>query len=313
MLLRRLTSFSSALPAIGFGVAILACEGTPAARRADSPAIAPADSGSRAAVSRVKGSGWNEAAGSYLLVQGESPEEAVVLVPDDESGTGAEPAPSAMSGANAVLFGRGGSQLSAQMGAQPRETDPGCRLWPLHNVQGSSESTPWAVGFISTRIVPLPLDSIDGLSSRDSMSLAAEAARLASSVTAITDPAFQGLRFTAHDIRRFEVTPGVQAIVAHLIRRVNQEANPQQEQTLVIAERDSGTTSGPYQLVYAERTHGLEEQVATPEVLAAVTIAGKPTLIVAKDSDDGVSYVMLERAGARQWRVGWASALTHCR
>jgi hypothetical protein len=104
----------------------------------------------------------------------------------------------------------------------------------------------------------------------------------------------------------------VQAIVAHLVRKVNQEANPQEEQTLLIAERDSGATSGPYQLVYAERTHGLEEQSTTPEVVAGVVIAGRPTLLVARDSDEGVAYVMLERTAPRQWRIRWTSARTRC-
>jgi hypothetical protein len=147
---------------------------------------------------------------------------------------------------------------------------------------------------------------------RDSTALVAEASRLASLVTAITDPSFQGLRFTAHDIRRFEASPGVQAIVAHLVRKVNQEANPQEEQTLLIAERDSGVTSGPYHLVYAERVHGLEEQSTMPEVIAGVRIAGRPTLIVARDSDAGVAYAMLERTGARRWRVRWTSGMTRC-
>jgi len=95
------------------------------------------------------------------------------------------------------------------------------------------------------------------------MALAAEASRLASAVTANTAPTFQGLRFTAHDIRRFEVAPGVQALVAQLSRRVNQEADPQEEQTLLVAERDSGVTSGPYQLAYAERAFGKEDEVRT--------------------------------------------------
>jgi hypothetical protein len=158
----------------------------------------------------------------------------------------------------------------------------------------------------------LPLDSIDVLSPRDSTALVAEASRLASLVTAATDPSFQGLRFTAHDIRRFEASPGVQAIVAHLVRKVNQEANPQEEQTLLIAERDSGVTSGPYQLVYAERVHGLEEQSTMPEVLAGIRIAGRSTLVVARDSDAGVAYVMLERTGPRRWRVRWTSSMTQC-
>ena len=150
------------------------------------------------------------------------------------------------------------------------------------------------------------------LSARDSTALVAEASRLASLVTAATDPSFQGLRFTVHDIRRFEASSGVQAIVAHLVRKVNQEANPQEEQTLLIAERDSGVTSGPYQLVYAERTHGLEEQSTMSEVIAGVRVGGHPTLIIARDSDAGVAYAMLERTGSRRWRIRWTSGMTQC-
>jgi len=199
-----------------------------------------------------------------------------------------------------------------QLGVASGAPDPECRLWPLRNVHGEGNANTWAVGFVGGQASALPLDSIDVLSARDSTALVAEASRLASLVTAPTDPSFQGLRFTAHDIRRFEASPGVQAIVAHLVRKVNQEANPQEEQTLLIAERDSGATSGPYQLVYAERVHGLEEQSTMPEVIAGIRIAGRSTLIVARDSDAGVAYVMLERTGPRRWRIRWTSSMTQC-
>ena len=100
--------------------------------------------------------------------------------------------------------------------------------------------------------------------------------------------------------------------MAHLSRRVNQEANPQEEQTLLIAERDSGATTGPYALAYAERSFGREEKVVTPEALAGVRLGATPTLVVARDNEDGVVYVLLERTGPRQWRVRWTSAVTRC-
>jgi len=161
---------------------------------------------------------------------------------------------------------------------------------------------------------PIALDSVGMLTPRDSMMLVAEAARLASSVTAPTGPSFQGLRFTTEDVRRFQAMPGVQALVAHLVRRVNQEASPQEEQTLLIAERDSGATSGPYQLAYAERTFGREEDVVTPEVLAGVRLGAgtEPSLIVAHDGSDGIGYAIIERTGRRRWRVRWSSGVTSC-
>ena len=252
--------------------------------------------------------------GPALFVQGENRNEAIVLLSVQADSLGeARLGSLASASTDLALFGRGGARMTAKLGTPPNasDADAECRLWPLRSVQGESTET-WAVGFASGQVTPLALDSVDVLSSRDSLALAAEASRLASAVTTTTPPSFQGLRFAAHDIRRFEAAPGVQAIVAHLIRKVNQEANPQEEQTLLIAERDSGVTTGPYRLVYAERTHGLEETTTTPEVVAAIRITGRPTLIVARDGDEGVSYAFLERFGARQWRIRWTSALTRC-
>lgn len=245
-------------------------------------------------------------------MQGETREEAIVLLPfDDDSATEARLMTLAGDNAPVSMIGRGGAQFTATLGAAPTNVDPECRVWPLRSIVGEADGI-WSVGFIGATIQPIALDSIDLLSSRDSAALAAEASRLASGVTALTAASFQGLRFSAHDVRRFETPQGVQALVAHVVRKVNQEANPQEEQTLLIAERDSGATSGPYQLVYAERTHGLEESVTTPEVIAGISVAGRPMLVVARETEAGVAYVFLERTGPRQWRVRWTSGLTRC-
>jgi hypothetical protein len=264
---------------------------------------------------RRRTNGWNLTAGPALLVQGLTREQAVVLFPSaNDSDAVAQLDSASLSAAPVTLLGRGGTRYSAQLGDPPSDDNEDCERWPLRSITGRPAEGAWAVGFVNGRVTGLPLDSVDVLSSRDSMALVAEASRLASSATLPSGPAFQGLRFTVHDIRRFEVAPGVHALVAHLTRRVNQEASPQEEQTLLIAERDSGVTSGPYQLAYSERTSGREEQVVAPEVLAAVRIAGsvQPSLVVARDSDDGVVYALLERTGNRRWRVRWTSSVTRC-
>lgn len=298
---------------IGCGGVLLAagCERSALPPRVDS-AVSPPDGRSASTRTSRVASGWNPAAGPALLVQGETRDEAIVLLPfDADSATASRLTVLGNEGARVMMFGRGGTRLVAQLGASPAATDPECRVWPMRAIDGDVESL-WAVGFIGAQVRPIALDSVDLLSSRDSAALAAEASRLASTVTALTAPSFQGLRFSALDMRRFEVSPGVQALVAHVVRKVNQEANPQEEQTLLIAERDSGATTAPYQLVYAERTHGLEEAVTTPEVIAAVSIAGRPIIVVARDGEAGVAYVLLERTGPRHWRVQWTSGLTRC-
>ena len=281
-----------ALPSVG-------CERRPAASRADSIAPIVSVSGDSAARRRVA-SGWNSAAGPALLVQGPTREEAIALYPTaDDSDAVAQLDSASMRRLPVTLIGRGGAALAALLGAPSGDGTDECERWPLRAMPSDSSVT-WSVGFVDARITPIALDSVDALSPRDSMALAAEAARLASAVTLPTDASFQGLRFTAHDVRRFDVVRGVQGLVAHMVRRVNQEANPREEQTLLIAERDSGTTSGPYHLVYAERDVGREEAVITPEVLAGVrlgAISDVPSDSTEADFGETVEQMMARWCG----------------
>ncbi len=292
---------------------LAACERRPAASRADS--LVPADSATAAsAAERRVASGWTAAAGPALLVQGPARDEAIALYPTaDDSDAVAQLDSASMRQLPVTLVGRGGAVLTGLLGAPSGDGTDECERWPLRTLQPDSVAT-WAVGFVSARVSPVALDSVEVLSPRDSMALAAEASRLASAVALPTSASFQGLRFTAQDLRRFQAAPGVQGLVAHMVRRVNQEANPLEEQTLLIAERDSGATSGPYQLAYAERDFGREEAVITPEVLAVVRLGAGATvtLVIARDNDAGISYRMIERAAARRWRARWSSGTISC-
>jgi hypothetical protein len=298
--------------AVALPLALWACgRGEPVAR-SDTPAAAVAPAAPNAAPS--SDNGWLAAAGPALLVQGATRDEAIALFPvTGDSVAVARLDSVSLSEVPVTLFGRGGSRFSAQLGAPTGEGTDDCERWPLRGFQPSAV-TAWSVGFATDRVRPIALDSVAMLSPRDSMMLVAEASRLASSVTAPTGPSFQGLRFTTEDVRRFEAVPGVQAVVAHLVRRVNQEASPMEEQTLLIAERDSGVTNGPYTLAYAERTSGREDDVVTPEVLAGVRIGVgvPPSLIIARDGNEGIAYALLERVGPHQWRVRWSSGITSC-
>lgn len=258
--------------------------------------------------------GWNAAAGPALLVQGATRDEAVALFPvRNDSDAVLRLDSASLNEMPVTLFGRGGLRFSALLGAPTGDGSDACERWPLHGFQPAAAGS-WSAGFVSDRVRPIALDSVDVLSVRDSMTLVAEASRLASSVTTSTSDSFQGLRFTVDDLRRFDAAPGVQAIVAHLVRQINQEANPREEQTLLIAERDSGAVAGAYHLSYADRASGPEDEVVTPEVLAGVRFGANspPTLIVARDGKDGIAYVLLERTGPRRWRVRWTSGLTSC-
>ncbi|HEX8029365.1 MAG TPA: hypothetical protein VF491_12920 [Vicinamibacterales bacterium] len=294
------------------GLVIIGCKQDVPAARTGTRAV-PSGTHVDSSVAAPVSNGWNPGAGPVLLVAGAAPDEAIVFF-GASNGTTAAVDTGAVDQATATLFGRDSSRFTATLELPAGNDNAECRIWPLRNLHATVGAGAWSVGFLSTNVTAIPLDSVDALPARDSMALAAEASRLASVVTANTSPAFQGLRFTAHDIRRFQAAPGVQALAAQLIRRVNQEASPQEEQTLVIAERDSGVTTGRYQLAYAERSFGTEDEVVSTELVGAVRLgpSGTPSLVVARDSDAGLAYTLIERTGPRQWVTRWTSSTAKC-
>jgi len=316
MSLRRFRSgLRAGIPgiAVALPLVLCACERSESVPRSDTPSVVTASPAIPAAPTPGD-NGWLPAAGPALLVQGATRDEAIALFPASrDSQSVAQLDSVSLTEVPVTLFGRGGERFSAELGAPTGEGTDDCERWPLHAFQPSAAAS-WSVGFASDRVRPVALDSVAMLSPRDSMVLVAEASRLASTVTLPSAPSFQGLRFTTEEVHRFEAVPGVQALVAHMVRRVNQEASPLEEQTLLVAERDSGVTSGRYRIAYAERTSGREEDVVTPEVLAAVRIGPgiEPSLIVARDGDEGIAYALLERVGPHQWRVRWSSGMTSC-
>jgi hypothetical protein len=299
------------LAALSAGLLIVGCKQDAPPVRVGTKAVA-STSHIDSSVASPPSNGWSTAAGPVLLVAGAAPDEAIVFFGAADGATAVDTG--AVDQATATLFGRDSSRFTATLELPAGNDNAECRIWPLRNLRATGGAGTWSVGFLSSSVTAIPLDSVDALPARDSMALAAEASRLASAVTANTSPSFQGLRFTAHDIRRFEVAPGVQVLAAQLIRRVNQEADPQEEQTLVIAERDSGVTTGRYQLAYAERSFGKEEEVVSTELVAAVRLGtnGAPSLVVARDSDAGLAYELLERTGPRQWVARWTSGMAKC-
>jgi hypothetical protein len=304
----------SVLVALLLLLLLAGCERSGPAPVADSASARTVVAGTPADSARAR-SGWNTAAGPVLLVQGSAMDEAIALYPFEGDTLDEEHLDSAsVAGSVVALFGRGGARFTARLGALPDDSQAECERWLLQSTQPASAGAAWAVGFVDAQVTSVPLDSVENLAARDSAALVAEASRLASAVTAPTSPSFQGLRFSVHEIRRFSVAPGTQAFVAHLSRQVNQEANPQEEQTLIIAERDSAAAPGAYRLVYAERSFGPEEKVVTSEVIAALRLgrSPQPTLVVARDGDAGIIYSLVERTGPARWRARWSSSPSRC-
>jgi hypothetical protein len=210
------------------------------------------------------------------------------------------------------LFSRRGlSGSTALVVATDSARSEGCLSWPVARL-AEIPPEPWKVGFVRGAVAALPLDSLEVMRNADSAAVTTELARLSSVLAEGDDPAFQGLPFSVRKAYRFG-TGEVAVLAGDVVRKINEEANPREEHLLVIAERPASST-GPYSAVFHTRVAGAEDAVRTNEILAAVRFvrSNRPALVVAFEYEDGGRVVLLQRIGARGWRVTWRSAYTGC-
>ncbi len=220
------------------------------------------------------------------------------------------------------LFARHGRVGTAKLSAQADGNFSGsCTTWPTAHVNTTDGPPPdWSVAFTVGHATALPMDSVPVLSEADSAKRAADVARVASALANDTAQSFRGVPFSLRDAHRFTLPSGDTVIAAEVVRRLNQEANPEEEHILIVMERDTapGPNRGPppYVAVYSERTSGPEDDVETDEVLAGVLLGrgprAVPTIVLARDYGDGNSYTLIQRTAPHQWRARWSSAYVGC-
>lgn len=310
------------------GVALLAVVLSVACGPADSPAPPPeiADAGpftdtlAPQLVPLPPPPAWRmEEAGPLLAVVGVTQRTAQLVLPEYADSTIAElPARDVaeLVPLRVELFARGGRVGEGLLvEAQARASD-GCYAWPRAEVRSPANGIvePWTVALETGRAVAMPLDSIEALTPPDSARLAVEVARLASRAPGDTATAFYGLPYVVRMARRFTLDDETDVLVARAERRVATEAMPLAENLFLVAERERGEPRASWQLAYVERPIGTEVSVETTDVLAALRIGARrrPTLVVARDHGEGVTYGLIERVGAAEWRARWRSADASC-
>jgi hypothetical protein len=166
----------------------------------------------------------------------------------------------------------------------------------------------WSVALSRRSAVPLKLDSIEALPPADSARLTVNLARLASALPTSRDSRFTGLPFVVLSARRFEAH-GQHVLVAHLVRRLPQEATPLEEHTLIIAERPAAAPKEPYAVTYHQRSEGTEETAEQFEVLSAIRGRETTLLLLARDQEARTQYEILERQKTGGWRTRWSRTL----
>lgn len=289
---------------------LAACDAEPP-RPADS-AVVPVAVDSPAVADPVPAhSSWDAAAGPVLLVAGERPDQAIVVAAEVQGVVEPESLDvSELTGAPATLLGRGGTTQTVMLGEELTSGVAACNSWPV--LATPTSATRWSVGFLDSAVMPLTMDSLPALPRRDSLMLVSQIARLASGVEATRTgehaARFQGLPFVVYEARRF-VHDGTEVIAANVVRRVNQEAMPLEEHTLIIAERRGA--GGAWRVARTERSAGREETVARHEVLGAAVLRGEPLVILSRDGGSELRYIIRWRTGGR-WSRAWVSGTSRC-
>jgi hypothetical protein len=321
------SAVGAAIGTVGLVVAMAGCERTRPANDAGNPsATIPAAATSTpgpAAAARL--AGWNDTlAGPDLFVAGTNAGEAVVVLPRFTDSTLAD-APANDSALDrhprADLFTRHGIAGTATVAAATAGNFTGsCTAWPTAHLATPAGPPPdWSVGFAVGHATSLPMDSMIGLPAVDSARRAAAIAHAASALPDDTAAAFRGLPFAVRDAHQFILPSGDTVLAAEVVRRLNQEASPQEEHLLMVLERDTLPGPGaapPYIVAYSERVSGAEDDVESSEMLAAVLLGRGPrqrsAIVISRDYGDGSSYTLLERVAPRRWRARWNSAYVGC-
>jgi hypothetical protein len=270
----------------------------------------------------VAPSTWDTSAGPVLFVRGSTPAEAYVVFPSITDSTPSSDVhfDSTLSrNATVELFQRSGGGEIARVGALGGgEWDPNqCIEWPAAKLQTAAPTgdagSGWAVAFLKGKAKALALDTIETMAHADSAKLAADITRLVSTAPNDTARTFRGIPYSVRTAYRFTPAPGVEGVVADVVRTLNQEANPLEEHTLVVGERAAGS-SAPYRMAYREVTAGSDETLESSDVLAAVAIGSPPhvDLVLAREGYESDAYALLERQPSGNWRLRWTSAHTGC-
>ncbi len=288
---------------------ITACERASDSSPRSDTTLPPPASGVESLPPRSQAQPWDTTAGTILLIRDDSVTRAVYpgVKQLDTTAVLDEAVVRGVTADAVSVVGAAGSMRVEGFAAG----DEDCAVWPAIALSGDS-TREWAVAFQRGAAVPIVLRSIESLASADSARLAAQLARLAGILPNDTARAFQGLPFVVRGAYRFTPVPGREAVVGDIVRRVSLEANPREETLLIIAERDSGTTT--WRAAYAGRASGDEMGVEHSTPLAAVRLGASatPTIVLERAAADWIAYAFVQRQPDGTWRKTWESAHSGC-
>jgi hypothetical protein len=255
---------------------------------------------------------WNSAAGELFAIRAPNGGPAIIVNP-------AYGEAQALDSLTVGAWNPEGTSLSMIDGAFVVGTgrvtglqyDSTCAGWPTATMSAEPAASTWRVAFPEGGVDGLPLDSLPILTSDDSAKRARTGALSASRLPDDTVAAFRGRPFSVRQANQFSVGTDTIFTLFEVIRLVAQEANPQQEQLLILTEE--GPRREPV-IVFHAREVGEEEKMGSIELLAVLRVrsSGRLAVLVRRDHESGFTIEWIERTPKGPWVVRWRSASDGC-
>ena len=256
---------------------------------------------------------WNASAGAMFAVRTPTG-SAWIINPSFSAGQALDTLTASWNVEGASLELMDGAQVVSTGRLSTLRYDSTCAGWPTASVaaEAASPASPaWRLAFPSGRVEGVAFDSLPSLIGADSAARTRTGALTASKVPDDTVSAFRGRPFIVRQASRFSIGTDTIGTMYETVRLVAQEANPLQEQILIISEEGS---MGEPEPVFFRREIGAEESMGSIELLGVLRVkaSSRLALLVRREREAGFVLEWIERSPRGKWYVRWRSAVDGC-
>ena len=264
---------------------------------------------------------WNDVDGSAIYIPGEAGAAQVVLPPvlDDSVPTpGRVTLPAGAAPATVDLFAPFGRIGTVALGEYAKATQPehveGCDAWPVVPIRDAAGVAlqGWRVALQAGVGSAMRADSIGSLSRSDSAEMVVQINKAAALLPLDSAGVLRRVPFSVTKAYRLRFPGNSDGIIAVVERRLNMEASPRVERTVLVLERPPKVKA--FSAVWRDTQYAAEDDLIAVDLLAVVLLRGdqRPTVFLGLDFGDGSRVQMLQRTSGGLWSLRWASAYTGC-
>lgn len=264
---------------------------------------------------------WNASDGSAIYLPAQGGGVQVILPPvldDSVPNPSSAVLPPGAAPASIDLFAPSGLMGTLSVGeyvsTTQAEVSSGCDAWPVVPVRqvAGSAPLPWRVALQHGVGDAIHADSIGGLPRADSGLLVVEINKAAALLPLDSSGVMRRVPFGVATAYRFSLAGDVDVVIAVVERRLNVEASPRIERSVLVLERPRGARA--FRAAWTETQYAAEDDLISVDLLGVVSMRGtrRPTAFLGQDFGDGSRIQMLQRDGDGKWSVRWSSAYTGC-